>query len=41
MITKYLKLLKDAKPVLWGETITLIQTRLMTRINPAQKDTLV
>jgi len=34
IVSKFLNAVKKAEPVLWGETIMLIQTRLTTKINP-------
>jgi len=34
-VSKFMNIIKNAEPVLWGETIMLIQTRLATKISPA------
>jgi len=34
-INKYLKMVLNHEPILWGEILTLIQARLATRISPA------
>ncbi len=34
-VLRFMELLKKTEPVLWGETIMLIQTRLATKISPA------
>jgi len=34
-VFRFMELLKKTEPVLWGETVMLIQTRLMTKISPA------
>jgi DNA-binding PadR family transcriptional regulator len=35
IVSKFMNVIKNGEPVLWGETVMLIQTRLATKISPA------
>lgn len=35
VVSKFMNIIKKAEPVLWGETLMLIQTRLSSKISPA------